>query len=68
MRKRQKNFKTEESIMAMNRDKKSIWASVDWVTILLYIALMTFGWISICGASYTYGETNLFTFDSRSGK
>lgn len=54
--------------MAMNRDKKSIWASVDWVTILLYIALMTFGWISICGASYDFSQGgDIFSFSSRSG-
>ena len=52
----------------IRRQKQSVWKSVDWVTILLYLTLVTCGWFSICGASYTYGETNLFTFDSRSGK
>lgn len=54
--------------MVMNRDNKSIWASVDWVTILLYLALMAFGWISICGASYDFSQGgNFFSFDARSG-
>ena len=33
-----------------------------------YRYLVTCGWFSICGASYTYGETDLVSFDSRSGK
>lgn len=48
--------------------KESIWKSIDWVTIVLYLTLVICGWFSICGASYTYGETDLFSFESRSGK
>ena len=50
------------------RRKESVWKSIDWVTVMLYLVLVTCGWFSICGASYTYGETDLFSFDSRSGK
>ena len=28
---------------------------------------MSFGWISVCGASYSYGETDIFSLDTRSG-
>ena len=28
---------------------------------------MVFGWISICGASYTYGENDIFALSTRSG-
>lgn len=52
----------------VRKQKQSIWKSIDWITILLYLVLVTCGWFSICGASYTYGETDLFSFDSRSGK
>ena len=52
----------------IRKRKQSIWKSIDWVTVLLYLVLVTCGWFSICGASYTYGETDLFSFDSRSGK
>ena len=45
----------------------SVWRSVDWWTILLYIALLSFGWISVCGASYSYGETDIFSLATRSG-
>lgn len=38
------------------------------MTILIYMALLVFGWISICGASYDFSqEGNIFSFDSRSG-
>ncbi len=41
--------------------------NLDWWTILIYIALLSFGWISVCGASYSYGETDIFSLDTRSG-
>ena len=41
--------------------------SLDYWTIIIYIALLTFGWVSVCGASYSYGETDLFSLDTRSG-
>jgi len=50
------------------RDKQpSVLASIDWLTIVIYLALLAFGWVSVCGASYTYGETDIWSFDSRSG-
>lgn len=45
----------------------SILRSLDWWTICLYIALLAFGWISVCGASYTYGDTDILSFSTRSG-
>ena len=41
---------------------------VDWVVILIYIALLTFGWFSICGATHEIGDTDFFSLDTRSGK
>ena len=41
--------------------------SLDWWTIAIYIALLSFGWVSVCGASYTYGDTEIFSLASRSG-
>lgn len=46
---------------------QSIWSQVDWITIGIYIALMIFGWVSICGASYTFGENDIFSLGTRSG-
>ena len=52
--------------MAYTND--SLMKSVDWVTIVIYLALVALGWVSICGACYDYGEMNLFGFDTNSGK
>ena len=48
--------------------KGSMLKSVDWFTVAIYIALVVFGWFSVCGASYNYGDMDLFSFDTRSGK
>lgn len=54
--------------MATRTDKQnSVLRSIDWWTIGIYLALLTFGWISVCGASYTYGDTDIFSLSSRSG-
>ena len=54
--------------MAQPRDKNpSLIRSIDWWTIVIYVALVAFGWISVCGASYTYGDTDIFSLDTRSG-
>ncbi len=54
--------------MAQTTDKQpSVIRSLDWWTIGIYFALLIFGWISVCGASYTYGETDIFSLSTRSG-
>ena len=54
--------------MARQTDKQpSVLRSIDWWTILIYLALLVLGWMSVCGASYTYGETDILSLDSRSG-
>ena len=50
------------------RRQESIWKSLDWVTIVIYLLLVTFGWFSICGASYDYSEHDLLDFSTRAGK
>ena len=50
-----------------NKRQPSVLRSIDWWTILIYIALLSFGWISVCGASYSYGETDIFSLATRSG-
>ena len=51
--------------------QKSIFASVDWLTIAIYIFLLALGWMSICGACYEYGQPtdflSLASFDTRTG-
>lgn len=54
--------------MAQATDRpRGILRSLDWWTIAIYVALLVFGWISVCGASYTYGETDIFSLSTRSG-
>ena len=46
----------------------NLWRSIDWFTILLYFVLVTFGWLSICGAIYDFGDTDFFRFSAFTGK
>lgn len=41
---------------------------VDWITVLLYLVLITCGWLSICGATHEVGSTDFFSWDTRTGK
>ncbi|MBQ7421848.1 MAG: rod shape-determining protein RodA [Prevotella sp.] len=50
-----------------NDRQPGVLQSLDWWTIGIYIALLVFGWVSVCGASYTYGDTDIFSLSSRSG-
>lgn len=51
-----------------HRKDKTLWKSIDWITIALYLTLVICGWFSICGASFDYGSPDLFSWESRSGK
>lgn len=64
--------------MAARRDKadfhsgkkqeRGILMSLDWVTIVIYMALLGLGWMSVCGASYDFDQgMNFFDFSTRSG-
>lgn len=46
----------------------NLWRSIDWITIILYFVLVTFGWLSICGATYDFGDPDFFRFGTHSGK
>jgi rod shape determining protein RodA len=52
---------------ATDKKEKGVLRSIDYWTILIYMALLTFGWVSVCGASYTYGDTDIFSLSARSG-
>ncbi|MCD8211336.1 MAG: rod shape-determining protein RodA [Prevotella sp.] len=45
----------------------SILKSLDWWTIGIYLALLLLGWLSVCGASYNYGDVDIFSLSTRSG-
>ena len=46
----------------------NLWRSIDWFTIILYFILVTCGWLSICGATYDFSDTDFFSFSSHTGK
>ncbi|MBR3618935.1 MAG: rod shape-determining protein RodA [Bacteroidaceae bacterium] len=54
--------------MEQERDNKGIFLSIDWVTILLYVILIVWGWFSVCGACYDFNNPNLFAWETNSGK
>ena len=46
----------------------SLWGSLDWLTIFIYVVLLALGWMSVCGACYEFGGTgSIFEFSTRSG-
>ena len=50
------------------RKKQSIFRSLDWFTILLYLILLALGWMSVCGATYDFSQQgNFFDISTRSG-
>ena len=46
----------------------SLWKTLDWVTIAIYLLLIIAGWFSVCGASYDYGDRDFLDFSTRAGK
>lgn len=50
------------------KGNKGIFLSIDWVTILLYVILIVWGWFSVCGACYDFNNPNLFAWETNSGK
>ena len=46
----------------------NLWRSIDWFTIILYFILVTCGWLSICGATYDFNDTDFLSFSSHTGK
>ncbi len=54
--------------MEQPKDKHpGVFRSLDWVTIVIYLLLLAAGWISVCGACYDYGDTDLLSLSTRSG-
>ena len=47
---------------------KGIFLSIDWMTIMLYVILIVWGWFSVCGACYDFNNPDLFGWETNSGK
>ena len=41
--------------------------SLDWWTMGIYMALLIFGWMSVCGASYSFSDPDVLSLSTRSG-
>ena len=54
--------------METGSNNKGIFLSLDWVTIMFYLVLLVWGWFSVCGASYSFENPDLFSFEEFSGK
>lgn len=55
-------------MIGQEKGSKDIFLSIDWVTIILYVILIVWGWFSVCGACYDFNNPNLFAWDTNSGK
>ena len=55
-------------MVTANVKEPSLLKQLDWITIALFLVLVVWGWFSICGASYEYGQPDFFNPDLRSGK
>ncbi len=52
----------------MSRNETNIFKSIDWLTILLYLLLVVFGWVNIYGAVYDFDQTSIIDPSNRAGK
>ena len=56
------------STKTKNKKAPSLWGSVDWLTIFIYLVLLALGWMSVCGACYDYDQAgSILDFSTRSG-
>ena len=46
----------------------SVFKAIDWVTIVIYLVLVSFGAVSIYAASYDFDNASIFDFSESSGK
>lgn len=52
-------------MMGRGLRSESLWQSIDWWTIGIYLILVVAGWFSICGATYNFDMDSLFAAGSR---
>jgi len=46
----------------------NIWTSIDWITIFLYLVLVTLGWMNIYASVYSEESAGILDFSQRYGK
>jgi rod shape determining protein RodA len=47
---------------------RSILKRIDWITVVIYLALVTIGWSNIYSSTFTESQTSLFNFGTLHGK
>ena len=47
---------------------KSILKRIDWLSIFIYLALVTIGWVSIYSSTFTEADSSIFDFSTLHGK
>lgn len=52
----------------MRVEKNNIFYGIDWILVILYIALVGFGWVNIYAATTTDNNTGVLDFSTRYGK
>ena len=50
------------------RRKINVWTNIDWFTVILYVALVFIGWLTIYSALYNEEHQSIFDFSQRYGK
>ena len=48
--------------------RNNIISSIDWICIVMYLAMSFFGWMNIYGATYTFDQTSIFSLSNPAGK
>ena len=48
--------------------RHNIWANIDWISIILWLVIMGFGWMNIYSANILEADTGIFDMSQRYGK
>ncbi|MBP3774718.1 MAG: rod shape-determining protein RodA [Bacteroidaceae bacterium] len=54
--------------MEQSTNPQGIFRSLDWITVVLYLLLLTIGWFSVVGATYNFGDPLVIDYTTRAGK
>ena len=52
----------------MRQERNNIFNGIDWILVILFVLLVSFGWVNIYAASITDETINVFNFSSKYGK
>lgn len=48
--------------------RNNIWSKLDWLTVVIYLTLITLGWVNIYSAVFSEGQATNFSLDTKYGK